>query len=989
MSKLFTGETERAVPNGGEALVIAGTTAATDEPDFQPIVPGAPKTGAVSPSGDYDYYTLSVVAGQSYVISMNGTGAGAMPDPQLFLYNEAGQAIAADDEGGTGSNALMTYTATYTGVVYVEAGAWSDETHAGIPGDYTLAVAQRGADVSGTIAGAQAVAVGSSTLGFMDATGTGTAAFGDVDYYKVNLTAGQYYEFQASAGWDYYAGPESDVRLHVQSAGGTILAFSGDISSSDQNAALAFVAPTTGTFYLRVSHDVASGRAEGASPNSGYELSVKTFDLSAMNPLDAINWGGDDNVVAGAADGVIKVYFAQAGEVFDGETSLGWTAYEQQQAMVAFQQYENVLPVDYVVTTNSAEADFKLVVKNATEGDTPGVLGYFNPPGETNAGVGVFWRDGFGWDENGPDVANPDNGDNGGLEQGGYGFYTLVHEFGHGMGLAHPHDNGGGSVVLPGVFGAFDSYGAFDLNQGVYTVMSYNPGWPLDPANDPYGVPWYLEDGVPYLEVDEAWNGGLSALDIALLQIKYGANTTANSGDTTYVLPAVNAGDGFFQTIWDVSGTDTIAHNGTQSATIDLTAATIDFSATGAGAISHASGVYGGFTIARGTVIENATGGSAADVLIGNAAANTLTGNAGNDTLLGRDGNDTLIGGEGVDTLNGGAGNDRLEGGSDAAADSLNGGTGDDTYVINEAEEAITEAESEGRDRVLSSINFILGAHVEELQLVGTAQNGTGNALDNLIIANDARNDLDGAGGIDTVSYEASDAGVIVRLDNVSTPSTTGWLWDTVFAVENALPDGLGGFATGDRLINFENVTGSAHSDSLFGNNVANRLDGGSGNDILQGDEGDDVLDGGAGRDTLYGGTGNDVLLGGADNDSLNGGDGADRLDGDGGNDTLSGGAGNDIFLVDDLGGNDSITDFRRGQDTIDLSDLDAKSGTAAQDAFTWIGSRSFSGAAGELRSYRDHGDYFVAGDVNGDKIADFIIGTGNVQILQSDIMFA
>ena len=133
------------------------------------------------------------------------------------------------------------------------------------------------------------------------------------------------------------------------------------------------------------------------------------------------------------------------------------------------------------------------MIKTTTAGDTPGVLGYFNPPGETNAGVGVFWRDGFGWDEDGPttDTANRENG---GLEQGGYAFYTLVHEFGHGMGLSHPHDNGGGSTILPGVFGAFDSYGAYDLNQGVYTVMSYNPGWPLDPANDPYGVPWYADD---------------------------------------------------------------------------------------------------------------------------------------------------------------------------------------------------------------------------------------------------------------------------------------------------------------------------------------------------------------------------------------------------------------------------------------------------------------------------------------------------------------
>jgi serralysin len=848
--KAIGNETERAVDHG--VLALTASTA-IDEPDFQPIAPGTPKSGQVSEDGDYDYYTLNVVAGQSYVISLNGTGANAMPDPQIYLYNSDYAAIAADDEGGTGSNALMTYHATYTGVVHIEAGAWSDVSHAGIPGDYTLAVAQRGADVSGTIAGAQAVAVGSSTLGFMDQTGsTAATAFNDVDFYKVDLVAGQFYEFQVSAGWDYFTGPEGDLRLHLMDAAGTTLAFGGDISSGDQNAGVAFVPTVSGTYYLRVSHDVASARAGGAVPNSGYELSVKTFDLSAMSPLDAINWGGNDNVVPGASDGVIKVYFAQAGEAFDGETSIGWNDYEKQQTMLALGEYSKVLPVTYVVTTNAAEADFKLVVKVATAGDTPGVLGYFNPPGETNAGVGVFWRDGFGWDEDGPSVDTA-NRQNGGLEQGGYAFYTLVHEFGHGMGLAHPHDTGGGSSVLPGVFGAFGtglagSYGAFDLNQGVYTVMSYNPGWDLNPANGPYLVPWYIDGPGVYREVDEAYNGGLSALDIALLQQKYGANASYNGGDDVYVLPAANSGNAFFQTIWDSGGNDTIAHNGTQGATIDLTAATLDFTVTGGGVISNAQGVYGGFTIANGTVIENARGGSGNDVLVGNGVANRL----------------------------------------------------------------------------------------------------------------------DGSGGMDTVSYVNSGEGVVASL---------------------LLGYGLYGDAQGDRYVSIEALDGTAYSDILTGGNGNDTLSGRGGDDVLAGLKGNDVLNGGDGRDVLNGGDANDTLRGGAGDDLLYGDDGVDLLIGGAGNDRLSGGSGNDTFLIAETGGSDSITDFRKGQDKLDVSDLDANSGVAGLQSFAFIGSGAFTGVAGQLRSYREGRDYFVAGDVNGDGIADFVVNT-NVQLAAADIIF-
>ena len=108
----------------------------------------------------------------------------------------------------------------------------------------------------------------------------------------------------------------------------------------------------------------------------------------------------------------------------------------------------------------------------------------------------------------------------GGLEQGGYGFITLIHEFGHGLGLAHPHDNGGTSTVMPGVTGAFGDYGDFDLNQGVFTMMSYNDGWQTAPARPPPSD-------------DYGYQGTLMALDIAVLQEKYGANTQLPHAATT------------------------------------------------------------------------------------------------------------------------------------------------------------------------------------------------------------------------------------------------------------------------------------------------------------------------------------------------------------------------------------------------------------------------------------------------------------------------
>lgn len=95
-------------------------------------------------------------------------------------------------------------------------------------------------------------------------------------------------------------------------------------------------------------------------------------------------------------------------------------------------------------------------------------------------------------------------------------------------------------------------------------------------------------------------------------------------------------------------------------------------------------------------------------------------------------------------------------------------------------------------------------------------------------------------------------------------------------------------------------------------------LFGGNGKDTLTGSEGDDTLDGGNGKDALYAGDGNDILEGGNGNDLLSGGAGMD---------ILTGGNGSDMFVFSSLdhstnGAADTITDFGKGNDHIDLTGL-------------------------------------------------------------------
>lgn len=126
----------------------------------------------------------------------------------------------------------------------------------------------------------------------------------------------------------------------------------------------------------------------------------------------------------------------------------------------------------------------------------------------------------------------------------------------------------------------------------------------------------------------------------------------------------------------------------------------------------------------------------------------------------------------------------------------------------------------------------------------------------------------------------------------------------------------------------------------LIGDKFADKNDlllGHGANDTLKGGLGNDILNGGKANDRVFGGTGNDVLYGDAGNDRLKGDAGNDTLFGGGGNDTLTGGPGADVlvgnggkdrfvFKIGDspLSDPDTIADFRRGKDKIDLSAIDA-----------------------------------------------------------------
>ncbi len=365
-----------------------------------------------------------------------------------------------------------------------------------------------------------------------------------------------------------------------------------------------------------------------------------------------------------------------------------------------------------------------------------------------------------------------------------YSYQTYLHEIGHALGLGHAGNYNGNAT--------YDVDNHYLNDSWQTSVMSY-----------------FSQDDNTHVNADFAFIMTPMVADVIAVNSFYGAATATRTGNTTYGFNS-NAGNVIFDAtqfpdvsyaIVDNGGTDTLDYSGfTQNQLIDLNAE----------AFSNIGGVVGNVTIARGSTIENAIGGSGADTLIGNSAANALTGGAGADTISGGAGDDTLNGGVGADALNGGTGidtatyfssasavtvnlstgvntggdaqgdtligienvvgsnagadnltgdggNNRLDGG--VGADAMAGGLGDDTYFVDTASDQVIELVGQGIDTIetsLATVGLAAFTAVENLYYKGaTAFVGSGNGLDNVIR---------GGAGSDTLTVQWAQTNSMVGL---------------------------------------------------------------------------------------------------------------------------------------------------------------------------------------------------------------------------------
>ncbi len=591
---------------------------------------------------------------------------------------------------------------------------------------------------------------------------------------------------------------------------------------------------------------------------------ISAFEAAGLIARSGLTW---------AVDGDLDVTFSFANNATAGIGFEPFTAENQARTRDVLALYADVSGLSFTEVAAGQPAD----VIYKVESDTANGGGYFD--GQFVVVGNVSFEP----------VANP----------GTYLFNLLLHETGHAIGLAHPGNYNGAGVT-------YANDAEFFSDSAQFTNLSY-----FSEGNTGAGFGYLTTLGLH---------------DILAVQMEYGANLSARTGNTVYGYNntsglasydlAPNDGRGF--SIWDAGGTDTLDFSGSAlDAELDLRE----------GAFSSVNGNVGNVSIAYGVTIENGTAGGGDDLLRGNDVGNVLRGGNGNDTLVGGADSAPVAENDPRDFTGVLLNADPLEFDQHLAASAVSGIAGgavtfemlvkidrtpQDNIVFasyavpGTANEFLVQGEV-GGNLTVHIVGFEFVSNIPTSRLVDgephrlsvtwetsgiiklfidgvQAQQGfhrAGEALQSggtLVIGQDQ----DTVGG----NFQPSQIlqGTVGDIRVFNDVRTNAEIANNAFSALNGNEQGLVHYWTADSLAGgaLTDVAGDRDLALVGGPTVNNTADAPPSvtpdNDRLLGQAGDDVLEGGWGNDILDGGSGDDLLRGGAGADTIIGGSGTDTL---------------------------------------------------------------------------------------------------------------
>ena len=356
--------------------------------------------------------------------------------------------------------------------------------------------------------------------------------------------------------------------------------------------------------------------------------------------------------------------------------------------------------------------------------------------------------------------------------------------------------------------------------------------------------------------------------------------------------------------------------------------------------------------------------------ITGNSLANTIQGGKGKDIIYGRTGNDEIFGNADNDKLFGEEGADTLYGGR--GKNTLTGGKGRDVFVFSNryAKDIITDYTS-GEDKINISIGTIKKVSLSRSDVVlkvGSGQIKVKKAKDKALTIVNANGVSSVATFTDTLKLTNSSAASIKVTDSliktIDASSRTKAINITGNSNANTITGGKGSdtltggsgkdtfIYTGgndvitDYAVNQDKIkisTGTLKSANISGNDVVLKVNSNSIKVKSAKNKAISITDSKNNNFALLvGSTAADKMNGTSSADSILGGAGNDTLTGNKGNDTLTGGAGRDVFVYKIGDGNDTITDYTAGQDTIQLTGSYTQS-TVGNNVVLKVGSGSLT----------------------------------------------
>lgn len=268
-------------------------------------------TGSIEVADDEDWFAVQLSADLMYTIDLEGspTGGGDLSDPYLHVYDDAGNEIDWNDDGGEGLNSSLTFSPPYSGTFYIGAAAFSTNV-----GSYTLSVAEfvpPPDDYPADMTTIGTLSPGGSVVGEIEVAD-------DEDWFAIYMEAGISYAIDLE-GVPTGMGTLSDPYLYLYDEDGFEVAWDDD-GGTDFNSRLAYTPDFSGTYYI--------GASAFSSATGTYTLSAEEFfddypdDVNTHGTLAAGGSVNGDIEVAGDADWFAIYLEAGTAYVFDLEGSV-------------------------------------------------------------------------------------------------------------------------------------------------------------------------------------------------------------------------------------------------------------------------------------------------------------------------------------------------------------------------------------------------------------------------------------------------------------------------------------------------------------------------------------------------------------------------------------------------------------------------------------------------------------------------------------------